>query len=126
LVPLVEEGWINHPVTDEVLRIYLTEALTEAPDAQTLLLGCTHYPLIEPAIRRVLATIGHPLTVIDSADATARAVAAHPALANLRSEDKTSSSTFFYATDSIEKFQRLGSNFLGQSVAKVNLVDLGG
>jgi glutamate racemase len=125
LVPLVEEGWINHPVTDEVLRIYLTEALTEAPDAQTLLLGCTHYPLIEPAIRRVLATIGHPLTVIDSADATARAVAAHPALATYRSEDKTPNSTF-YATDSIEKFQRLGSNFLGQPVAKVNLVDLGG
>ncbi len=125
LVPLVEEGWINHPVTDEVLRIYLTEALTEAPDAQTLLLGCTHYPLIEPAIRRVLATIGHPLTVIDSADATARAVAAHPALETHRSEDKTPNCTF-YATDSIEKFQRLGSNFLGQPVARIHLVDLGG
>jgi glutamate racemase len=125
LVPLVEEGWVNHPVTDEVLRIYLTEALTEAPDAQTLLLGCTHYPLIEPAIHRVLATIGRPLTIIDSADATARAVAAHPALATHRSEDKTPNCTF-YATDSIEKFQRLGSNFLGQPVAKVNLVDLGG
>ena len=125
LVPLVEEGWINHPVTDEVLRIYLTEALNEAPNAQTLLLGCTHYPLIEPAIRRVLATIGHPLIVIDSADATARAVAAHPALATHRSEEKTPNCTF-YATDSIEKFQRLGSNFLGQPVAKVNLVDLGG
>jgi glutamate racemase len=125
LVPLVEEGWINHPVTDEVLRIYLTEALTEAPDAETLLLGCTHYPLIEPAIRRVLATIGHPLTVIDSADATAQAVAAHPALTTHHSEDKTPNCTF-YATDSIEKFQRLGSNFLGQPVARVHLVDLGG
>jgi glutamate racemase len=125
LVPLVEEGWINHSVTDEVLSIYLTEALTEAPDAQTLLLGCTHYPLIEPAIRRVLATIGHPLTVIDSADATARTVAAHPALATHRSEHKTPNCTF-YATDSIEKFQSIGSNFLGQPVAKVNLVDLGG
>jgi glutamate racemase len=125
LVPLVEEGWINHPVTDEVLRIYLAEALAEAPDAQTLLLGCTHYPLLEPAIRRTLATLGHPLTIIDSAEATARAVAAHPALAAHRSEPATQSCTF-YATDSIEKFQRLGSNFLGQPVDVVDLVDLGG
>src|SRR5580704_9383393 len=108
LVPLVEEGWINHPVTDEVLRIYLTEALAEAPAAQTLLLGCTHYPLLEPAIRRTLASMGHPLNIIDSAQATAHAVAAHPTLATHSSEPKTQSCTF-YATDSIEKFQRLGS-----------------
>ena len=81
LVPLVEEGWIDHPVTNEVLKIYLTEALTAAPAAQTLLLGCTHYPLIEPAIRRTLADLGHPLDLIDSANATAYAVAAHLGLA---------------------------------------------
>src|SRR6202011_2040750 len=67
LVPMVEEGWINHPVTDEVLKIYLTEALTPAPTTQTLLLGCPHYPLLEPAIRRTLASMGHPLNIIDSA-----------------------------------------------------------
>src|SRR6201999_2286252 len=77
LVPLVEEGWTNHPVTDEVLRIYLTEALAEAPAANTLLLGCTHYPLLEPAIRRTLAAFHHPLHIIDSAQATAGAVATH-------------------------------------------------
>jgi glutamate racemase len=127
LVPLVEEGWINHPVTDDVLKIYLTEALTEAPATQTLLLGCTHYPLIGPAIRRTLASIGRSLTIIDSADATAQAVAAHlerttqQSVSNLRTPQCT-----FYATDSIEKFQRLGSSFLGQPLAEVNLVDLGG
>jgi len=127
LVPLVEEGWINHPVTDEVLKIYLTEALAAAPATQTLLLGCTHYPLLEPAIHRTLASINHPLTVIDSADATARAVAAHLELDTHSSKLKAhSSQCTFYATDSIEKFQRLGSNFLGQPVAKVNLIDLGG
>ncbi len=63
LVPLVEEGWIDHPVTNEVLKIYLTEALTAAPATQTLLLGCTHYPLLEPAIHRTLASMGHPLTI---------------------------------------------------------------
>jgi glutamate racemase len=125
LVPLVEEGWINHPVTDEVLKIYLTEALTAAPETQTLLLGCTHYPLIEPAIHRALTALNHPLTIIDSAQATAHAVAAHLGIPSQSSPPKAQS-CIFYATDSIEKFQRLGSNFLGQPVAEVTLVDLGG
>jgi glutamate racemase len=125
LVPLVEEGWTNHPVTDEVLRIYLTEALTAAPAAQTLLLGCTHYPLLEPAILRTLASMDHPLTIIDSAQATAHAVAAHPALACHLSNPKEQS-CLFYATDSVEKFERLGSSFLGQRVTGVRHIDLGG
>jgi glutamate racemase len=124
LVPLVEEGWTNHPVTDEVLRIYLTEALTAAPQTQTLLLGCTHYPLLEPAIRRTLASLNHPLHIIDSAQATAHAVAAHPAFAP--SSEHIAQNCLFYATDSIEKFQRLGSNFLGQPVTGVRHIDLGG
>jgi glutamate racemase len=129
LVPLVEEGWINHPVTDEVLKIYLTEALTAAPSTQTLLLGCTHYPLLEPAIRRTLAALNHPLTIIDSAHATARAVAAQllPNTTNLQpATDNLQPACTFYATDSIEKFERLGSAFLGQPVTGVRHVDLGG
>ena len=125
LVPLVEEGWIDHPVTNEVLKIYLTEALTAAPRTQTLLLGCTHYPLLEPAIHRTLASLGHPLTIIDSAHATAHAVAAHLDVVPATLTTQKSKLTF-YATDSIEKFQRLGSNFLGQPVSEVRLIDLGG
>jgi glutamate racemase len=125
LVPLVEEGWINHPVTDEVLKIYLQEALTEAPNAQTLLLGCTHYPLLEPAIRRTLATLNHPLTIIDSAHATAQAVVAHLGtnFATNRPTEAAKNCTF-YATDSIEKFERLGSAFLGQPVTGVHHINL--
>jgi glutamate racemase len=124
LVPLVEEGWTNHPVTDEVLRIYLTEALSEAPNTQTLLLGCTHYPLLEPAIHRTLQSLNHPLTIIDSAKATADAVATH---LNLKQTSSPTAPTCrFYATDSIEKFERLGSAFLGQPVTGVHHVDLGG
>ncbi len=123
LVPLVEEGWIDHPVTNEVLKIYLTEALTAAPATQTLLLGCTHYPLLEPAIHRTLASMGHPLTIIDSAQATAHAVAAHLGVVPSRLTIQSSKLTF-YATDSIEKFQRLGSAFLGQPVSGVRHIDL--
>jgi glutamate racemase len=132
LVPLVEEGWIDHPVTDEVLRIYLDQALTAAPHADTLLLGCTHYPLLEPAIRRILATLGHPLQVIDSAHATAHAtarlVAQHfpAAHAETAAANPASSTCTFYATDSVEKFQRLGSHFLGHPLDHVHLLDLGG
>lgn len=127
LVPLVEEGWTSHPVTDDVLKIYLAEALAAAPATQTLLLGCTHYPLIQPAIHRVLESIDHPLTIIDSADATARATAALVATHfPTQPQQHGTPACTFYATDSIEKFQRLGSSFLGQPVAEVNLVDLGG
>ncbi len=131
LVPLVEEGWINHPITDEVLKIYLNEALTAAPSTSTLLLGCTHYPLLEPAIRRTLAALNHPLTIIDSAQATAHAVATHlhpPAATNQQPPaiNRPEPPITFYATDSIEKFERLGSAFLGQPVLGVRHVDLGG
>ena len=143
LVPLVEEGWIDHPVTDKVLRIYLTEALNQAPDATTLLLGCTHYPLIEPAIRRTLADLNHPLAIIDSAQATAEAVVRNLALScsgdptlatgvlnyailHANNSKPDAQNCTFYATDSIEKFQCLGSAFLGIPVTGVRHVDLGG
>src|SRR6185437_13075315 len=58
LVPLVEEGWVDHPVTREVIRIYLQEAIGEGfPSA--VLLGCTHYPLIKDAIGSALRELGH-------------------------------------------------------------------
>ena len=122
LVPLVEEGWIDHHVTAEVLRIYFKEALAEAPEARTLLLGCTHYPLLQPLIQRTLAELNHPMHIIDSAAATAAQVAAY------FSADASGAAPTcrFYATDSIEKFQRLGSSFLGHPLDEVHLLDLGG
>jgi glutamate racemase len=128
LVPLVEEGWIDNPthsaVTLEVLRIYLLEALAQAPDASTLLLGCTHYPLLKPLIETSLHNLHHPMRIIDSAAATASAVAAlMPGTTQLSS---TVPECEFYATDSIEKFQQLGSAFLGRPLPTVQLIDLGG
>jgi glutamate racemase len=138
LVPLVEEGWIDNPlnaaVTLEVLRIYLLEALAEAPNATTLLLGCTHYPLLKPLIDTTLRNLRHPMHIIDSAQATAQTVAAHihtntsntPPITTSKPPITTTPTCDFYATDSIEKFQRLGSNFLGQPLKEVHLIDLGG
>jgi glutamate racemase len=146
LVPLVEEGWTNHPVTEEVLRIYLNELMNEAARAEsnremrpdTLVLGCTHYPLLRANIERALASMpdatlgeerGKPLAirVIDSADATADQVAETLCLpASLCAPDEKSHSRLFYATDSVAKFRNLGTRFLGQPIDEVQLIDLGG
>jgi len=140
-VPLVEEGWTGPSVsgtaggasappqmavTAEVIRIYLAELTAEAAaeglNPDTLVLGCTHYPLLRPLIERAVPA---GMRVIDSAEATADVVARrfgpqeaekHSPAAQLRC----------FATDSVEKFERLGSRFLNRPTGKVELVDLGG
>jgi glutamate racemase len=126
LVPLVEEGWIDHEVTRSVLRIYLSEALAVCRP-KAVLLGCTHYPLIAGAIEATLRELGSEAIVIDSAKAAAEA--AESALLGVRSSapaTETEGNFECFATDSVEKFQRLGSLFLGQPIANVRLLDLGG
>lgn len=127
LVPLIEEGWIDHPVTREVIRIYLAEAIGDG-SPNVVLLGCTHYPLIQDAIRAALRELGHNIDVIDSASGTAFAVARSLGIQFRSSLDMRHSDATFecFATDSVEKFQRLGSIFLGQPIPKVELLDLGG
>ena len=129
LVPLVEEGWIDHPVTAQVIRIYLDELNAEAaaqglrPD--TLVLGCTHYPLLRPLIARAVPA---GMAVIDSAEAAAEAAVRQfsPPSAQAPSAQVPSAQIRCFATDSVEKFERLGSRFLNQPTGKVELVDLGG
>ena len=125
LVPLVEEGWIDHPVTKQVARIYLKEAFSDGfHEADTMVLGCTHYPLLKPLLKRV--TPGH-VNIVDSAESTAREVAAHfqQLVSAAESEERRSAPRLtFFATDSTEKFQRLGQRFLAHPIANVEHVDL--
>lgn len=127
LVPLVEENWLDEPaqaaVTLEVLHIYLLEALAQAPDASILLLGCTHYPLLKPLIEATLRNMHHSMRIIDSAEATAYTVAAELLPATPESVSVSPDCTF-YATDSVEKFRRLGSAFFGRQLPVVHHVDL--
>jgi len=152
-VPLVEEGWIEHPVTEQVARIYLGESIAQAPNqADVLVLACTHYPLLVPVLRRVVPA---EMQIVDSAESTARVVrkllqdsGCHPersevALATERSRKPALSlskgtpigasmppsehRTFrFFVTDSVDKFKRLAARFLGRQVDHVEHVDLGG
>ena len=72
LVPLIEEGWSEHAVTEQVARIYLDEAMAQAPGgADVLVLACTHYPLIAPLLRRIMP---ESMKIVDSAESTARVV----------------------------------------------------
>jgi glutamate racemase len=121
LVPLVEEGWIDHPVTEQVARIYLNEAFSgEFEKADVLLLGCTHYPLLRPLFQRLVRP---GVAIVDSAESTARAVAQTLQAGNsLPSAGKPEIQ--FFATDSAEKFRRLGTSFLGRPIQQVEHVDL--
>src|SRR6202167_484831 len=118
LVPLVEEGWVEHPVTEQVARIYLAEAFADGfREADALVLGCTHYPLLKPLLERV--TPGH-VSIVDSAESTAHAAAAHlqpllPASPAADEERRALPRLKFFATDSVEKFRRLGERFLGHT-----------
>jgi len=137
-VPLVEEGWVEHAVTQQVARIYLSEAFAgDAPDfnADVLVLGCTHYPLIKPLLRRVAPA---HVTIVDSAESTAREVArllgrsaqsaslsSSEASLGISKRDLAAASRIkFFATDSAEKFRKMGSRFLGLPVKDVVHVDL--
>jgi glutamate racemase len=127
LVPLVEEGWTTHPVTSEVLSIYLVEALAAFPKTEpqpdTLLLGCTHYPLLRAAIEAIAPS---GIAVIDSAEVTADFVVR--AIDRLGWPTLNSSPTpiRFFATDGVDRFRSLGSRFLAEPIDHVTLVDLGG
>ncbi len=127
LVPLVEEGWVEHPVTEQVARIYLGEAFAEGfHDADTMVLGCTHYPLLKHLLARV--TPDH-VEIVDSAESTAQEVAAHfeqlvPPATGEADERRSAPRLKFFATDSTEKFQRLGQRFLGHPIEDVQHVDL--
>ncbi len=125
LVPLVEEGWVEHSITEQVARIYLAEAFSDGfHDADVLVLGCTHYPLLQPLLQRVAPA---HVTIVDSAESTAHAVASHLAqlLPDAHGEERRAAPCLkFFATDSVEKFRRLGARFLGHPIEDVQHVDL--
>jgi glutamate racemase len=131
-VPLVEEGWVEHTVTEQVARIYLSEAFADDAgdfNADVLVLGCTHYPLIKPLLRRVAPA---HVTIVDSAESTARAVELQlgrqlkiePSPSSINDERRGVPDLKFFATDSAEKFRMMGTRFLGLPVEDVVHVDL--
>ena len=126
LVPLVEEGWADHTVAEQVARIYLDEAFADGfQSADVLVLGCTHYPLLKPLLHRL---VPDHVTIVDSAGSTAQVVAQllRQGLPKVSSEAERRElpRLKFFVTDSVEKFRRLGAKFLGSPIVDVEHVEL--
>ena len=120
LVPLVEEAWTDHPVTERVLREYLRPLLRNRID--TLVLGCTHYPLLKNMIRKV--TNGR-ISLIDSAESCALFVKERLAALKLLSANRKHRGTIQpFVTDEVERFDELAARFLGQKTEPAWKIDL--
>ena len=119
-VPLVEEGWFEHPATELIARDYL-EPLQRA-GVDVVVLGCTHYPLLKPLLMRVL---GPGVTLIDSADETAEAVKRELAERQLTANGQGAPEHRFVVSDDEPPFRRVGARFLGEKIQQVEVVALG-
>jgi glutamate racemase len=118
-VPLVEEGWLNGDVTERVARIYLEPVRAQGID--TLILGCTHYPLIKPVIQE---TLGQEVTLIDSAEETARTVAARLRILGLENQGGEGVRHKVFVSDIPHRFRQIGERFLGRTLDSVTQVDI--
>ncbi len=117
LVPLVEEGWVDHDATRLIVRDYLSPL--RADGISTLVLGCTHYPLLAPALAHEL---GPAVDLIDSADETARETGLLLARAQVLRGPHTvpvSGSVRFVASDDPVRFLALGRRFFGDEMSHV-------
>lgn len=113
-VPLVEEGLVEGPVTDAAIAQYLTSFKEDKID--TLLLGCTHYPLLKPALERFF---GSMVSLVDAGDETARAAREVLTKMNLLRPESHSGSARFYLTDLSPNFRIVGERFLGSAMQDV-------
>ncbi|AGC69490.1 glutamate racemase MurI [Thermoclostridium stercorarium subsp. stercorarium DSM 8532] len=117
-VNLAEEGWWDN----EIARMVAEEYLKELKQAQidTLVLGCTHYPLLADTIRKVM---GDDVVLVSSAEELAVALKETLRKENLESRNETATYRY-YTSDSVEKFKKLGKMILGQEIANIERVDL--
>jgi glutamate racemase len=115
-VPLAEEGWANTHVAREVAGIYLEPLIDAGID--TLVLGCTHYPILRGTIEQVA---GSAVRIVDSAETTAEAVRQMLGAARGVSDPPRQ----FLVTDAEERFRRIAGDFLEQEIGHLELVSLG-
>lgn len=116
-VPLVEEGWFEHPAAELIAREYLGPLHDAGVDA--LVLGCTHYPLLKPLLQRVM---GAGVRLIDSGEETASVVAATLAGAGIAAPPGSEVWHRFAVSDDEARFRQVGSRFLGERLAAAELV----
>ncbi|MGB7212445.1 MAG: glutamate racemase [Gemmatimonadales bacterium] len=119
-VPLVEEGWFDHPATELVAREYLTPLV--AAQVDVLVLGCTHYPLLKPLLARVM---GPSVALIDSADETALETRRVLEEAGLAAPEGHVARHRFAVSDDEARFRQVGARFIGERLGAAEVVRLG-
>jgi glutamate racemase len=120
-VPLAEEGWAGHEVARLVAREYLAPLLEKNID--TLVLGCTHYPLLKSMLQEI---VGPDVQLVDSAQETAKAVAAQLKGDQLLQQTTPAQPPRYFVTDIPDRFERVGGAFLGEKLQGVTTVSLEG
>jgi glutamate racemase len=120
-VPLAEEGWTGHQVTSLIAKEYLFPLVLEKID--TLILGCTHYPVLRAAIE---AAVGPGITLIDSGAATAVNVGRLLDETDMRNASTQKPHLQFFVSDIPAKFTEVGERFLGQKMGMVRRASVGG
>ncbi len=113
-VPLVEEGWAGHPVAERIAREYCAPLRRARVD--TVILGCTHYPLLKPVLRRVF---GSRVTLIDSAEAVEHEVEETLRASHLLRAGGPPGGRTFFLTDTGGAFRRVAERFLGEPLTRV-------
>jgi len=122
LVPLAEEGWIDDDIAVLVARRYLGQLFAQDPQIDTLVLGCTHYPLLRDVLARVANELAHhEVAVVDSASAMAEA--AREALGSNANRRAGAGRLDCFATDT-SRLDELAPRFLGEPLTGFELVDL--
>jgi glutamate racemase len=119
-VPLVEEGWFEHPAAELIAREYL-EPLRQA-GVDTLVLGCTHYPLLKPLLQDVMGT---EVRLIDSGEETAAAVAEALEARGLSAPAGAEVTHRFAVSDDEARFRQVGARFIGDRLGRAEVVPLG-
>lgn len=123
LVSLAEEGWSNGPIAAAIVRRYIDEFGGRAHDANSIILGCTHFPLLREPIAAVFDT---GVSIVDSASTTATVASAALESLALKNDRQDPGSLTLLATDGATRFARVGGWFLGQELSTddISLVDL--
>ena len=118
-VPLIEEGWHEKPVAKEIAYLYLNKF--NKFNIDTLILGCTHYPIMEKTIKKV---IKNDITLVYSGDTLGKELFHYLKIHNNNNKTNISPQTDFYVTDFPQKFDELGSRFLGKKLHPVQSITI--
>jgi len=118
-VPIAEEGWLDHPATKLVAKEYLQDFIDNGVD--TLVLGCTHYPLLSETIQEIM---GKSVTLIDSGFAASLQVENHLKGRGIRNDSVQLGQKEFYVSDLPDKFKLLAERFLGSELTHIEKIDV--